>query len=74
MCKLYSMTSARQGVLNLFRLSDNRCAQVAPLPAIFPGRTAPVVRLTGDGERELVPMTWGFVLPRDGYPTCAAPT
>ena len=67
MCKLYSMTSARQGVLNLFRLSDNRGSQIDPLPAIFPGRTAPVVRLTADSERELVPMTWGFVLLRDGY-------
>jgi putative SOS response-associated peptidase YedK len=25
-----------------------------------------VVRVTADGERELVPMSWGFVLPQDG--------
>ena len=30
--------------------------------AIFPGYQAPVVRKAADGERELVALSWGFVL------------
>ena len=66
MCNLYSMTAARQAVLRLFKVGHNRGAAFEPLPAIFPGHVAPVVRPTADGERELVPMCWGFVLLQDG--------
>ena len=53
-------------MLRLFRVSDNRAAAFDPLPAIFPGHVAPVVRMAGDGERELVTMNWGFILLQDG--------
>ena len=66
MCNLYSLNKKRDMVARLFRLSHNRTADYAPLPAIFPGHTAPVIRASADGERELVPMSWGFVLPQDG--------
>lgn len=66
MCNLYSMTSAREAVLRLFRVGHNRAAAFESVPAIFPGHTAPVVRRANDGERELVPMSWGFVLPQQG--------
>ncbi len=66
MCNLYSLTTARQAVLRLFRVSDNRAAQFQPLPAIFPGHSAPVVRIAEDGARELVNLSWGFVLPIEG--------
>jgi putative SOS response-associated peptidase YedK len=62
MCNLYSMTRNRQAILRLFRISDNRAPPVDLQPAIFPGYTAPVIRKAADGERELVPMSWGFVL------------
>ncbi len=65
MCNLYSMTKSREAMLRLFRVPHNRAAQIEPLPAIFPGWTAPVVRRAEDGERELVPMSWGFVLLQD---------
>ena len=32
------------------------------MPSIFPGYSAPVVRVAEDGEREIVMMSWGFVL------------
>jgi hypothetical protein len=48
-------------------LSDNRMAAFEPLPAIFPGHTAPVIKQSADGERELVMRSWGFVLLRDDY-------
>ena len=67
MCNLYSMTKAREAVLRLFRVGHNRATAFEPLRAIFPGHAAPIVRRAEDGERELVTLTWGFVLLRDGY-------
>ena len=64
MCNLYSQTKAREAVARLFRVSDNRAAAFEPLPAIFPGHNAPVVRLAADGERELSLLSWGFVMPQ----------
>jgi putative SOS response-associated peptidase YedK len=64
MCNLYSLTTNRQGVLRLFRVSHNRATAFEPKDAIFPGHAAPVVRVAEDGERELVYMSWGFVLPQ----------
>src|SRR5262245_35669793 len=53
-------------IARLFRVSQNRAKAYEPLPAIFPGYVAPVVRLRDDGERDLVLMNWGFVLLQDG--------
>lgn len=64
MCNLYSITKAREAVRRLFNVSDNRAAAYDPLPAVFPGHSAPIVRRADDGELELVPMSWGFVLPQ----------
>jgi putative SOS response-associated peptidase YedK len=50
-----------------FGLSDNRVAAFEPLPAIFPGHMAPIIKQSADGERELVMRSWGFILLRDGY-------
>jgi len=66
MCNLYSQTRNVEAIRRLFRVSDNRAARVDPQPAIFPGYTAPVIRHAPDGERELVQMSWGFVLLQDG--------
>ena len=46
----------------LFKVAGNRAEQVAASTAIFPGHRAPVVRLAADGARELVNLSWGFVL------------
>jgi len=66
MCNLYSLTRNREAILRLFRISDNRAPIIDPQPAIFPGYTAPVIRKAADGARELVSMSWGFVLLQDG--------
>jgi putative SOS response-associated peptidase YedK len=61
------MTRPRSEVLRLFRVTDNRAGEIAPQASIFPAYTAPVIRKAADGERELVPMSWGFVFkPADG--------
>ena len=62
MCNLYSMTRNREAISRLFRVPHNRATAVEPLTSIFPGYQAPVVRQAADGERELVMMSWGFVL------------
>lgn len=66
MCNLYSMTMPREAMLRLFRISDNRAAACDTRDAIFPGHSAPVVRMAADGEPELITMSWGFVLLQDG--------
>jgi putative SOS response-associated peptidase YedK len=66
LCNLYSMTRNREAILRLFRVSHNRAEAFEPLSAIFPGYRAPVVRCAEDGERELVMLSWGFVLLQDG--------
>lgn len=53
-------------MIRLFRISGNRAAAASTKDAIFPGHEAPVVRVAADGERELVQMSWGFVLPQAG--------
>ncbi len=62
MCNLYSMTANRDAINRLFKVSENRAAAIAPKAAIFPSNDAPIVRLAADGERELVELSWGFVL------------
>ncbi len=66
MCNLYSITAAREAMLRLFRVGHNRAAATTARDAVFPGHMAPVVRQAADGERELVELSWGFVLPQSG--------
>jgi putative SOS response-associated peptidase YedK len=66
MGNLYSMTRNRKAIIRLFRVPHNRATAIEPLPPIFPGYQAPVVRNTDDGERELVMLSWGFGLLQNG--------
>jgi putative SOS response-associated peptidase YedK len=67
MCNLYSIRTSRAALARKFMLSDNRMAAFEPLPAIFSGHMAPIIKQSADGERELVMRSWGFILLRDGY-------
>jgi putative SOS response-associated peptidase YedK len=62
MCNLYSMTTNREAIIRLFRVGHNRASATEPQAAIFPGGQAPIVRRAEDGERELLALSWGFVL------------
>jgi hypothetical protein len=66
MCNLYSLNKKRDMVARFFRVSHNRAVMFEPLPAVFPRHVAPVVRRTADGEREIVTMSWGFMLLQNG--------
>ncbi|MBS0270818.1 MAG: hypothetical protein JSS54_17825 [Proteobacteria bacterium] len=68
MRNLYSQTRNVEANRRLFNVSHNRATSIEPLPAIFPGWSASVIRKAGDGERELVTMNWGFVLLQPGKP------
>jgi putative SOS response-associated peptidase YedK len=62
MCNLYSLNKKRDMVARFFRASHDRAAAFKPTGAIFPRHIAPVVRCADDGEREIVTMSWGFML------------
>jgi putative SOS response-associated peptidase YedK len=66
MCNLYSLNKKRDAVARFFRVSHNRAGSFEPTSAIFPKHIAPVVRLSADGEREIVTMGWGFMLLQNG--------
>jgi len=63
---LYSLNKKRDAVARFFRVSHNRAAAFEPTSAIFPKHVAPVVRQADDGEREIVTMSWGFMLLQNG--------
>ena len=67
MCNLYSQCKPREELRGLFKVSHNRAVEVEPQSSIFPGYMAPVVRRSEDGDLELIKLSWGFVLLRDGY-------
>lgn len=50
----------------MFGVGHNRTVDIPLFPGIFPNYVAPVVRQAADGDRELVKMNWGFVLPQPG--------
>ena len=63
MCNLYSITTAVEAMRNLFEVSAERdhLGNAEPLDAVWPKYPALVVRLAQDGEREMLPMSWGFL-------------
>jgi putative SOS response-associated peptidase YedK len=61
MCNVYSMTTTRDALRQLFRLES--CWNQLRLPGIHPGCQAPIVRLNAAGERELVAAHWGMPTP-----------
>lgn len=66
MCNLYSSTTPQKSMRDLFQVShsNDMLGNAEPMPSVFPGTAAPVVRLTENGVRELVPSRFGFVLPQ----------
>ena len=46
------------------RPEQDHLGNAAPQPSIYPKYSAPVVRLSAQGDRELVSMHWGFLMPQ----------
>jgi putative SOS response-associated peptidase YedK len=66
MCTLYSNTTNVEAMRRLFEVDArlDRLGNQPALPDIFPRHDAPVVRRAGDGQRELVRIHWGFLMPQ----------
>jgi putative SOS response-associated peptidase YedK len=63
MCNLYSVTTAKEAIRQLARgLGEIRdtVGDFEPLPAVLPGRMAPIVRHAPDGVREFTMARWGW--------------
>ena len=60
MCNLYSMTKGPQAIREIARAMLDLSGNLQPLPAIFPDGVAPIVRVTGAGQRELAMARWGM--------------
>src|SRR5437868_3200690 len=63
MCNLYSITKGQKAIIELLKATRDLAGNMPSMPAVFPNRTAPVVRNAPDGMRELVMMKWGFPPP-----------
>jgi hypothetical protein len=63
MCNLYSVKSGQKHIADSARAVRDLTGNMPPLPAIFPNRMAPIVRVALDGVRELVMARWGFPPP-----------
>ena len=66
MCNLYSLLNSIDELKHAFDIDEAnaKLGNAEPLPAIFPRNYAPVIRRNNSGERELLPMHWGFLLPQ----------
>jgi putative SOS response-associated peptidase YedK len=63
MCNLYSVTTNQKAVRDLVKAVRHLTGNMPSLPAVFPNRSAPVVRTAPDGVRELLMTRWGFPPP-----------
>jgi len=63
MCNLYSVTTNQKAIRDLVKAIRDLTGNMPSLPAVFPNRTAPVVRTAADCARELLMMRWGFPPP-----------
>ena len=70
MCNLYSHTKGQQAIREMAQAVLDLAGNLEPQPAIFPDGLAPIVRVTGAGQRELVKARWGMPGPAQfgGYP------
>src|SRR4051812_11242842 len=60
MCNLYSVTKGQAAIIALTRAMRDTTGNLPAMPGIFPDYTAPVVRNTPDGVRELAMARWGM--------------
>jgi putative SOS response-associated peptidase YedK len=63
MCNLYSITKSQDAVRRWFGTARDMTGNLPPLPDVYPDSLAPIIRIDGDGARELRMMRWGFPPP-----------
>lgn len=62
MCNLYNITKGPSAILEFTRAMRNNAGNLEP-GKIYPDYQAPIVRVSSDGERELVRARWGMPTP-----------
>jgi putative SOS response-associated peptidase YedK len=66
MCNLYNITTTHAALHQLvLSFRDASGSNYPPSLDIYPNHWAPVVRVAGDGERELAMLQWGMPTPPD---------
>jgi putative SOS response-associated peptidase YedK len=60
MCNLYSITKGQAAIRDLARAMRDTTGNLPPMPGIFPGYPAPIVRTDVDETRALVMARWGM--------------
>ena len=63
MCNLYNVTTTQEAIRQIARVARDRAGNLEPSLNVYPNYDAPVVRLDGEGERELVRLRWGMPTP-----------
>lgn len=63
MCNLYNVTTTTEAMRQFTRAIRDLSGFNEPSRDVYPGTLAPVVRVGADGQREIVPMTWGMPSP-----------
>ena len=67
MCNLFSMTSNKDAIRNMFGVVVDNTGNMPPQPGIYPNYSAPIVRNTAAG-RELAMLMWGMPTPPEHQP------
>ena len=60
MCNLYSLTKGQVAIRQAAKAMRDLTGNLAPMPGIFPDYSAPIVRTSADGVRELALARWGM--------------
>jgi putative SOS response-associated peptidase YedK len=60
MCNLYSITKNQDAMRRLFGVDRDLTGNLPSMPAVFPDYTAPIIRNSAEGGRELTLARWGM--------------
>jgi putative SOS response-associated peptidase YedK len=63
MCNLYNVTTTKEAIVQLTRALRDLSGFNEPSRDVYPGTLGQVVRVGADGQREVVPLTWGMPSP-----------
>lgn len=63
MCNLYNLTTTRDAVIEFTKAFRDKAGWNDPSFDAYPNTLAPIVRVAEDGQREIVPATWGMPTP-----------
>lgn len=63
MCNLYNITTTRDAIVSFTKALRDLTGFNEASRDIYPGTLAPILRMGIDGEREIVPATWGMPSP-----------